>query len=85
MEKFSVLMSVYSREKPQNLKECFESIYDKQTLKPNEIVLVEDGPLTEELYTEIDVWKDKLKDILKIKRLEENSGLGEALRQGLLE
>ena len=85
MEKFSVLMSVYSREKPQNLKECFESIYDKQTLKPNEIVLVEDGPLTEELYTEIDIWKDKLKDILKIKRLEENSGLGEALKQGLLE
>lgn len=84
MEKFSVLMSVYYKENPIYLKEAIESIYDKQILKPTEIVLVEDGKLTEELYQEIKRQKKKLKDILKIVRLEKNSGLGKALNIGVL-
>ena len=84
MEKFSVLMSVYYKENPIYLKEAIESIYDKQILKPTEIVLVEDGKLTEELYQEINRQKKKLKDILKIVRLEKNSGLGKALNIGVL-
>ena len=43
MVKFSVLISIYKKEKPQYLKEALESIYIFQTLKPNEIILVEDG------------------------------------------
>ena len=62
---FSVLMSVYYKEKRENLKQCFESIYEKQTLKPNEIILIEDGQLTEELYEEIEIQKIKLKEILR--------------------
>lgn len=83
-EKFSVLMSVYYKENPIYLKEAIESIYDKQILKPTEIVLVEDGKLTEELYQEINKQKEKLKDILKIVKLEKNSGLGKALNVGVL-
>lgn len=83
-EKFSVLMSVYYKENPIYLKEAIESIYDKQILKPTEIVLVEDGELTEELYQEINKQKEKLKDILKIVKLEKNSGLGKALNIGVL-
>lgn len=85
MEKnFSVLMSVYYKENPIYLKEAIESIYDKQILKPSEIVLVEDGELTKELYQEINKQKIRLKNILKIVKLEKNSGLGKALNIGIL-
>ena len=45
---FSVLMSLYIKEKPENLRECMDSILN-QTVLPREIVIVKDGPLTEEL------------------------------------
>lgn len=53
---FSVLMSVYENEKASNLREAMDSIYEKQIVKPNEIIFVEDGKLTEELYQEINIF-----------------------------
>ena len=44
--KFSVLLSIYYKEKPEYFSECMESIYS-QTVLPDEIVLVEDGRLTD--------------------------------------
>jgi len=41
---FSVIMSVYSKDKPEYFKAALLSIID-QTLKPNEIVVVKDGPI----------------------------------------
>ena len=55
MEKFSVLMSLYYKEKPEYLHECMESI-SNQTVKPAQIVIVKDGPLTPELDAELDLW-----------------------------
>ena len=49
--KFSVLLSVYFKEKRENLRLALKSIYEDQILKPDEIILVEDGPLSEELYS----------------------------------
>ena len=46
---FSVLISLYFKEDPVFLHECFESIWTKQTIKPDEIVLVLDGPVGTEL------------------------------------
>jgi len=46
--KFSVLISVYHKEKPDFLDQALSSI-ENQTLKADEIVLVKDGPLTNEL------------------------------------
>lgn len=63
--KFSVLLSIYSKENSKNFKRAMESIYDEQELKPNEIVLVEDGPLTEELYFEIENQKKKIRGSFK--------------------
>ncbi|MFX8813235.1 amylovoran biosynthesis protein AmsE, partial [Acinetobacter baumannii] len=34
---FSVLLSLYHKEKPEYLEKCFESIWDNQSLKPSEI------------------------------------------------
>ena len=50
---FSVLISIYFKEKPDFFNRAMLSIYDEQNVKPNEIVLIEDGKLTDELYDEI--------------------------------
>ena len=47
--KFSVAMSVYKNDNPQDFKTAVHSIYDKQTVRPSEIVLVEDGPIPAEM------------------------------------
>ncbi len=81
--KFSVLMSIYHKEKAEYFDRAMQSIWDEQTVKPNEIVLVQDGKLTNELYSAIDKWQEKLGDIFKTIPLENNVGLGDALNIGL--
>lgn len=81
MMKFSVLLSVYYKEKPNCLKESLSSIFNQRCL-PTEVVLVEDGPLTCELNNVISEFLDKgLK--IEIVRLAKNQGLGKALNEGL--
>ena len=60
MEKYSVLMSLYIKEKPEYLEQSIDSMLN-QTVKPDEIVIVEDGPLTDEL---LDVLKNIKMSIL---------------------
>lgn len=81
--KFSVLMSIYHKEKPEYLNRAMVSIWDEQTIKPDEIVLVQDGPLNDYLYKIIAKWKTKLGDIFKTIPLEQNLGLGDALNIGI--
>lgn len=81
MAKFSVLLSVYAKEKTIYMQQCFDSIY-QQTLLPDEVVLVEDGQLTEELYKLIAELKSKYNN-LKVVSYPENKGLGYALNWGL--
>ncbi len=78
---FSVLMSVYAKEKPEYLKRSIESIY-RQTLPPPEVVLMEDGALTEDLYRVIEEAKLRHPSF-KVFTLKENCGLGHALNEGL--
>lgn len=84
MIKFSVLMGVYYKEKAEFLAKSLESIYFDQELKPDEIVLVEDGPLTDELYKVIDEYKNKLGKKFKVLKLEKNMGVGHAMIDGVL-
>ena len=53
-------MSVYYKEQALYLKEALDSIWLNQILKPDQIVLVEDGPLTPELYEVMTSFKRKL-------------------------
>ena len=46
--KYSALMSVYSKETCDNLKQSIDCVLN-QTVKCDELVLVEDGPLSDEL------------------------------------
>ena len=77
---FSVLMSVYIKEKPSFLIECFESLLS-QTVKAEQVVIVQDGPLLPELYEVLDEWSQKLPLTRVV--LDKNVGLGKALNYGL--
>lgn len=81
MEKFSVLISVYHREKAEYLREALISVFE-QTVPPSQVVLVQDGSLTDELYAVIDFFKRKY-NTLEIVVLPKNVGLGQALNEGL--
>ena len=81
--KFSVLLSIYHKEKPEIFHDAMRSIWDDQSLRPNEIVIVKDGPLTDILDEAINEWFIKLSDVLKIVTITNNSGLGIALSEGL--
>lgn len=78
--KYSVLMSVYHKEQPEYLRDSINSMLN-QTVKPDEIVLVKDGPLTEAL--EKIIYEYKNNPILNVVELKENVGLGKALNIGL--
>lgn len=80
--KFSVLMSVYNKERPEYLEKSLRSVFD-QTLLPSEVVLVEDGPLTADLDSVINRVKFEHNGLLKIVKMEKNVGLGMALNEGL--
>lgn len=81
--RFSVLISVYYKEIPRYLDRALQSITDDQVLKPNEIVLVKDGPLTKELDEVIEKYHKRYPNLFKIVTLERNYGLGKALNIGL--
>lgn len=82
MEKYSVLMSLYIKEKPEYLKAAIESMVN-QTLMPDEIVIVKDGPVTEELQQVIDKYCANYPFLFNIVGYEKNRGLGLALNYGL--
>ena len=75
-------MSVYYKEKTEYLKLALDSIIN-QTLKPDEIVLVQDGKLTEKLQAAITEYLQKYPDIFKTYALKQNQGLGKALNFGM--
>lgn len=79
---YSVLMSVYHKEKAEYLKIAMKSMFD-QTVQTNDFVLVCDGPLTDELDSVIDEMKMLYSDRLNIVRLTKKGGLGNALNEGL--
>lgn len=78
--KFSVLMSLYVKEQPHFLMECFESLV-AQTLPADEIVLVFDGEITPALEAVVKEYQQKLP--VHIVRLAQNVGLGKALNVGI--
>ena len=80
---FSVVMSVYIKEKASYLDECLQSLLE-QTVKPSEIVIVFDGPVTEELRACVEGYKKKHPYLFIILDIKVNRGLGPALADGLL-
>ena len=76
-------MSVYRSETAQHLEKALLSVWDDQTLRPDEIVLVQDGPLGEDLSRVISSWKEKLADSLVILINKTNLGLTKSLNKAI--
>lgn len=79
---FSVLMPVYIKENPAFFALALDSIL-QQSLLPNEIVIVEDGPLTTHLYQELEKYQKKYPGLIKRVPLRQNMGMGIAMNTGL--
>lgn len=77
---FSVVMSVYRNDKIEWVKGAIESITSAQTYKPNEILIVVDGPISEQLSQLLLKYENNKEYNFNIIWLSENKGLGNALR-----
>ncbi len=82
MQKYSVLMSLYKKENSEYLSTAIKSMLN-QTVKPDEIVIVKDGPLTPELEGVLKEYIEKYPELFNIIESKENIGLGRALNLGL--
>ena len=78
---FSLLIAVYYKDNPIFFDQSLHSIFS-QTLRADEVVLVEDGPLTPELCEVVDKYQKAYPE-LKVVVIEKNGGLGKALNEGL--
>ena len=78
---FSVLMSLYIKEKANYLDECLKSILN-QTIRPNEIVIVLDGPISDDVKSVLDKYKKSNEGLIKEVDLVSNRGL--ALSEGII-
>ena len=80
--KFSVLMSLYIKEKAEYFDECMQSIL-RQTVLPSEIVIVYDGAISDELRKTVEKYKSLHSGWIKTVENEKNKGLGLALADGV--
>lgn len=83
MEKFSVCTSVYHNDKAEFVRVALDSMLIDQSVKPTEIVLVQDGPVTDSLSGLLSEYESKYPNQMHVIRLEKNKGLGNALRIGV--
>lgn len=84
MEPYSILMSIYHKDSPEELKQSIESML-AQTVMCEQFVLVEDGPIGKDLTDIVQTYFDKYNNLFTVVKLKENSGLGKALDAGLQE
>lgn len=82
-EEFSLLMSVYGGDDPGFLETAFRSVVHEQTRRPDDVVLVQDGPVPDELSKTITGLIHTAPVPTTLLALEANVGLGLALDQGM--
>lgn len=83
MIQFSVCTSVYKNDKAEFIKEALDSLLVNQTMKPTKIVLVQDGPVPDELQLVLREYETVYPNMMNVIRLEKNGGLGNALKIGV--
>lgn len=82
-EQFSLLMSVYGGDDPGFLEAAFHSVVQEQTRPPDDVVLVQDGPVPDQLSRTITDLIDSSPVPTTRLTLDANVGLGLALDQGM--
>lgn len=82
----SVLISIYLRDDVQQLQCALNSITFRQTVAPDQVVVVCDGPISDEADVVLDAFERRCRSErldIEIVRLSENRGLAAALNSGL--
>jgi glycosyltransferase involved in cell wall biosynthesis len=82
-EPFALLMPVYDGDRPDYLRRAFASAVDDQTVRPDQVIIVRDGPVRGELATCLDDLQANSPVPVTFVPLERNGGLGPALDRGL--
>ena len=80
---FSVIISVYKNDRSEFVRLALDSMLVNQSIKPDEIVLVQDGPLPDGLSSLLMEYESNYPKVMQIIRLEINGGLGNALKLGV--
>ncbi len=80
---FTLLMSTWAGDRPDYLVAAFRSAVVDQTRPPAEVVLVQDGPVPDELGAELERIRAESPVPVRLVRVAENVGLGPALDTGL--
>lgn len=83
MINFSIITSVYKNDNPEYVRAALDSMLVNQSVKPTEIVLVQDGPIPYELSRLLIEYMDNYGDVLHVIKLDKNGGLGNALKLGV--
>lgn len=82
-EQLSLLLPVWAGDRPDFLADAFRSSVDAQTRRPDQVVIVRDGPVPEPLAGTITELADGSPVPVDVVELERNVGLGPALDAGL--
>lgn len=85
IEPFSLLLSVYAGDRSDFLRKAFSSAVQEQTRRPDQVILVQDGPVPEELSQCLKELAEESPVAVTRVTLERNGGLGVALDSGLAE
>lgn len=83
MESITVIMAVYKAERADHLYNAIESVTIAQTYKPQQLILVEDGPITRSLRAVINYWQRRLGERLLVLKNRENIGLTKSLNRAI--
>jgi glycosyltransferase involved in cell wall biosynthesis len=83
MKPFSVITSVYKNDNPLFVKDALDSMLVNQSIKPTEIIMVRDGIVPNALENLLCQYESLYNDIVKVIRLKQNKGLGNALKIGV--
>ena len=80
---FTICTSVYKNDNPDFVRVALDSMLVHQSLKPSEIVLVQDGPVPDSLSSLLSEYEGEYPEVMSVIRLEKNGGLGNALKLGV--
>jgi len=80
---FSVLLPVYGGDRPAFLRRAFDSATVEQTRPPDEVVIVQDGPVGESMSALLSAIESGSTVPMRVVRLPDNVGLAGALTAGL--
>ena len=83
MKQFSVITSVYKNDKAEFIRVALDSMLVDQEKKPDEIVLVQDGPVPEGTTVLLSNYQERYGERLNVIKLNVNKGLGNALKLGV--